>query len=77
MIKLKYPDINILFIDEIFANIDSAIVDEIIKILDIVSRDLELNIGIINHAPIDNGLFSNIIQIDKTKGFSNLSYKAI
>ena len=72
MLKMKYADLNLLIIDEIFASVDTVVVYEIVKILDDISGMLDLNIMIINHAPIDNAAFTHLIRIDKNSGFSNL-----
>jgi len=52
MMKLKFNNINVLFLDEIFANLDSESVHEVIVILKGICADLKLNVFVMNHAPL-------------------------
>ncbi len=56
---------NLLFLDEVFANIDSDNIDILLRILKKFSRKYNINIVIVNHSPVDTNLFDRIIKIDK------------
>jgi ABC-type Mn2+/Zn2+ transport system ATPase subunit len=47
LMKMKFSDINILFLDEIFSSVDSDGIYSILSILKDVSKELGLNIFVI------------------------------
>ena len=76
MLKTRYCDINLLYLDEIFSSLDSKSIETVSKILKEVSNELELHIFLINHSIMDSNLFDNVLTIDKDKlRFSNLINK--
>ena len=72
MLKIRYPSLNILFLDEIFSSVDSAGVYEIIKILNEVSKENHLNTWVINHTELPTELFDKKVEAIKEGGFSKL-----
>jgi len=72
LMKLKFPGLNILFLDEVISSLDSDSVVHVLKLLAKTSEDLSLHIFIINHAPVDDSQFDYKIDIQKTSGFSNI-----
>jgi exonuclease SbcC len=72
MLKVRYPSINLLFLDEIFSSIDSAGIYEIIKILRETSKESDLNTWVINHAELPLELFDRRVEATKEGGFSKL-----
>jgi DNA repair exonuclease SbcCD ATPase subunit len=72
MLKIRYPSLNILFLDEIFSSVDSAGVYEIIKILSEVSKENHLNTWVINHTELPTELFDKKVEAIKEGGFSKL-----
>lgn len=72
MLKIRYPSLNILFLDEIFSSVDSAGVYEIIKILNEVSKENKLNTWVINHTELPMELFDKRVEAIKEGGFSKL-----
>lgn len=72
MIKLRFPNLNLLFLDEIFSSIDMDGVNNIIKVLHDNIKDLNINAFVINHAPLPNEFFDKKIEIKKDAGFSKL-----
>lgn len=72
LIKLKFPTLNVLFLDEIFASLDSDSVSQVIQILSKTAKDIEMNIFVINHAQLDHTEFDYVINVQKTNGFSNI-----
>lgn len=72
LMKLKFPGLNILFLDEVMSSLDSDSSHHILQILSKLSKDLNLHIFVVNHSNIESTLFDYKIDIQKTNGFSNL-----
>ena len=70
MMKLKYPSMNMLFLDEIFSNVDGESQYNILKILRAIVRDYEINIYVISHYPLSYTEFDYKIEVSKNNGFS-------
>jgi DNA repair exonuclease SbcCD ATPase subunit len=77
MIKVRFPSLNILFLDEIFSSIDSDGVYHIISILHETIRDVGLNTFVINHTVLPSEYFDKKIEITKDAGFSEFSVEVI
>jgi exonuclease SbcC len=71
MLKLKFPSLNILFLDEIFSSLDPNNVSRIISILRRIAKDYNMNIMVINHAPLPLELFDWTITTSFKDNFSN------
>ncbi len=72
LMKMKFSNINLLFLDELFSSVDPDGVYSILRILKQASKDLGLNIFVINHAPMPHEIFDWKIDIAKTNNFSSL-----
>lgn len=71
LLKTKFSDINILFLDEIFSSLDLESVELVCGILKEISTELNLHIFLINHSVLDFNLFDKVINVHKDKtGFS-------
>lgn len=73
LMKIKFPHLNLLFLDELFASVDAASVYEIIKILSDITIKMNLHTFVINHAPIDTSAFTHTIKVERNKGFSTFT----
>jgi DNA repair exonuclease SbcCD ATPase subunit len=73
LMKLKFSSINLLFLDELFSSVDPDGVTSILKILQKNSREMGLNIFVINHAPMPHEIFDWKIDIKKTNNFSSMT----
>lgn len=73
LMKLKFSSINLLFLDELFSSVDPDGVHSILKILQKSSRDMGLNIFVINHAPMPHEIFDWKLEVSKTNNFSSIS----
>ena len=71
-LKIQFGELNLLFLDEIFSNIDVNGVDGMISILKDLSTELNLNIYLIHHAKLENADFDKVYQTKKIDGFSHL-----
>jgi len=77
LMKIKFQGLNIIFLDEIFSSIDSDGIYHILQILSKTSKELNLNIFVINHSPLPIEIFDYQIQITKINGFSNINVEKI
>jgi DNA repair exonuclease SbcCD ATPase subunit len=77
LLKVRYPSINLLFLDEIFSSIDGGGIHEIIAILKDTVQDTGLNTWVINHSELPVNLFDIKAEAYKEGGFSKLNLEAI
>jgi DNA repair exonuclease SbcCD ATPase subunit len=73
LMKLKFTSINLLFLDELFSSVDPDGVSSILRILQKNSKEMGLNIFVINHAPMPHEIFDWKIEIKKTNNFSSMT----
>jgi DNA repair exonuclease SbcCD ATPase subunit len=73
LMKMKFSNINLLFLDELFSSVDSDGIYSILKILKKASKDLGLNVFVINHAPMPQEVFDWKMEVNKNNNFSNIS----
>lgn len=76
LMKIKFPTLNVLFLDELFSSIDTEGIHSILQILQKLCQELDLNIFVISHNPLPQEVFDYKILIDKKDGFSNLHIEA-
>lgn len=77
MLKLRFPQLNLLFLDEIFSSVDSDGVHSILKILNIVIKENNINAFVINHTVLPHELFDKKIEIYRENGFSKFIVESI
>lgn len=65
LLKLQYGELNLLFIDELFSNIDIDGVDDMLQLLKDLCQELSLNIFLIHHARLENIMFDNVLKQQK------------
>lgn len=71
-LKIQNGEVNILFIDELFSNIDTNSVSDMIELLTNLCKEWNLNVYLIHHAPVEGIMFDNIYKTTKPDGFSRL-----
>jgi DNA repair exonuclease SbcCD ATPase subunit len=69
LMKLKFSTINLLFLDELFSSVDPDGVHGILKILKKNTREMGLNIFVINHAPMPHEIFDWKLDVSKSNNF--------
>lgn len=74
-LKLQLCDLNLLFIDELFSNIDINGVSYMIEMMRKLCGELNLNTYLIHHAPLEGVSFDSIILTSKPDGFSRIEIK--
>lgn len=77
LLKMKYPGVNLLFLDEIFSSVDGDGIYHILKILRETVKDFEMNIFVISHYPLTYTEFDYKIEIGKNNGFSSFTVEKI
>jgi len=73
LMKLKFSSINLLFLDELFSSVDPDGIYSILKILHRITRELGLNIFVINHAPMPHEIFDWKLEVKKMNNFSTIT----
>ena len=73
-LKLQFGELNLLFLDELFSHVDINGMNYMIDILKNLSNDMNLNIYLIHHAPLENVMFDRVLQTKMTDGFSRIEY---
>ena len=74
MLKRKYPQINLVCLDETLSSLDYESSTDIISYLHDIASTMNLNIFIVSHTQLDENLFDVRIHIDKNSGFSDLTF---
>ena len=74
MLKIKYPQINLVCLDETVSSLDYMSSTEIIKYLKEISTDMDMNIFIVSHTQLDENLFDKHILVEKPAEYSILTY---
>ena len=74
MLKRKYPQVNLICLDETLSSLDYESSTDIITYLQDIANSMSLNIFIVSHTQLDENLFDVRIHIDKNSGFSDLTY---
>lgn len=73
LMKLKFSTINLLFLDELFSSVDPEGVHSILRILKKNTREMGLNIFVINHAPMPHEIFDWKLEVTKSQNFSSIT----
>jgi exonuclease SbcC len=77
LLKSKFGGLNIIFLDEIFSSIDGEGIHNILVVLSKTSKELGLNIFVINHSQLPTEIFDYRVEISKNSGFSNLMLERV
>ncbi|MCK9446222.1 hypothetical protein M0Q50_04955 [bacterium] len=77
MLKMKYPGLNIFMLDEVLSSIDGDGIYDIIGLLQKISKEMAINIFIINHSVLPTEHFDYKIEISKNDGFSDLTIEIL
>ena len=77
ILKLRFPQLNLLFLDELLSSVDQDGIYNILKILSQVIKESNLNTFVINHTPLPHEMFDKKIHIYKENGFSRFDIETI
>lgn len=70
VLKLRFPQLNLLFLDELLSSVDHDGIHNMLKILNQVIKEQNLNTFVINHTTLPRELFDKEIYIYRENGFS-------
>jgi DNA repair protein SbcC/Rad50 len=77
LMKMKFPSMNLLFLDEIFSSLDPEAVKQVITLLRTTTQELGINVIAINHAPLPEQKFDYRMEVVKSGGYSDLVVEAL
>jgi len=77
LMKLRFPTLNIIFLDEIFSSVDAEGVYNIINILAKTVKEINLNGFVINHTVLPSELFDKKLEVYKDQGFSKYTIEVL
>jgi len=77
ILKLRFPQINLLFLDELLSSVDHDGVYNILKILKQVITEHKINTFVINHTVLPHEIFDKKLQIYRENGFSKFAIETI
>jgi DNA repair exonuclease SbcCD ATPase subunit len=70
ILKLRFPQLNLLFLDELLSSVDQDGIHNILKILSGVIKESKINCFVINHTPLPREIFDKEVRIFRENGFS-------
>jgi DNA repair exonuclease SbcCD ATPase subunit len=73
MMKRKYPSLNIFMLDEVLSSLDNDKIHDVLGVLKNTSKEMNMNIFIMNHSDLPPDYFSYKIEINKDDGFSDMT----
>jgi DNA repair exonuclease SbcCD ATPase subunit len=73
MLKRKYPSLNIFMLDEVLSSIDGDGIYDIIGLLQRITKEMNMNIFVINFSPLPIEQFDFSLEITKNNGFSDIA----
>lgn len=74
MLKRKYPQINLICLDETVSSLDYESSTDIITYLKDIATNMGLNVFIVSHTQLEETLFDVRIFVQKNAGFSEITY---
>ena len=73
MVKRKYPQLNLVCLDETVSSLDYVSSANIIRYLKEISAEMGLNIFIVSHTTLDENLFDEHLHVNKVNSYSILN----
>lgn len=77
LIKMRFPELNILFLDEIFSSVDHGNVYHVIRMLARITKEMRLNTIVVNHSQLPHEEFDYVLRTTKSNGFSSIELERI
>ena len=72
LLKMKFPTINILSVDEIISSLDQENSSKVMSFMKAFAEENNINIIIVSHTSLDLDYFDDVIEVEKTNGFSKI-----
>jgi DNA repair exonuclease SbcCD ATPase subunit len=77
LIKMKHPQINMLFLDEVFVNLDKNNIYKVVQILrDFVTKN-NMTVFVISHETLPGEFFDKKIHVKEVNGYSQMNITEI
>ena len=73
ILKLRYPNMNLMFLDELFSSLDQENVGNILFVLKHMLDTLNINIFVISHTELPVQIFDKIVHVFKKGNFSDFN----
>ncbi len=77
MLKVRYPSLNLLFLDELFVGMDAGGIYESSRLLSELCREHGMNIWVMHHAELPGDFFDRQVTAVKDAGFSRIEMSAV
>lgn len=77
LMVMKFPGLNVIFLDELFSSIDSDGIVQILEVLRDKTREMDINAFVVNHSPLPTEMFDYHARVTKTDNFSHLEVKEL
>ena len=72
LLKRKYSSINLLTIDEVVSSLDVENSAKVMQFLNVFAEENNINVFIVSHTNLDLDEFDEVIEVEKTNGFSRI-----
>lgn len=72
LLKRKYSSINLLTIDEVVSSLDVENSTKVMQFLKVFAEENNINVFIVSHTNLDLDEFDEVIEVEKTNGFSRI-----
>ena len=72
LLKRKYSSINLLTIDEVVSSLDVENSAKVMQFLKVFAEENNINVFIVSHTNLDLDEFDEVIEVEKTNGFSRI-----
>ena len=72
LLKIKYSSINLLTIDEVVSSLDVENSAKVMQFLKVFAEENNINVFIVSHTNLDLDEFDEVIEVEKTNGFSRI-----
>ena len=72
-LKRRYPQINLICLDETVSSLDYESSSNIISKLKDLAKEMNIHIFIVSHTQLNESLFDKKITVEKTSGFSDIT----
>lgn len=77
LMKMKFPGLNIIFLDELFSSIDSNGIIQILEVIRTYVKDLGINAFVVNHSTLPTELFDYKVSVAKKNNFSRMTVERL
>lgn len=77
IMKMKFPGLNIIFLDELFSSIDANGIIQILEVVRETTKELNMNSFVVNHSPLPTEIFDYTVTVKKEKNYSQMQVEKV